>query len=92
MDLKKVIAALVLIAICIFGLYADTYTVIEYRYKIDGITTQYAIENLIKPKGEEVYQDVDALQAAVDSKKQQLWNTALFDSAKVTYSIASSVD
>ena len=89
---KRVITALLLITICIFGLYADTYTVVEYRYKIDGNTSQYAIEHLIKPKEEEVFEDEEALKAAVDAKKQQLWNTALFDSAKVTYSIASTVD
>ena len=89
---KKIIAALLLIVICVFGLYADTYTVVEYRYKIDGNTTQYAVEKLIKPKGTEVYESEDALKSAIDSKKQLLWNTALFDSAKVTYSIASSVD
>ena len=89
---KKVIAALLLLTICVFGIYAQTYTIVGYSYKINGNTEEFAIDNLINPREEEYFTNEEDLKEAVERKKQTLWNTNLFDRVDVTYSISSSVD
>jgi len=89
---RKLITALLLILITVPCLFATSYTVIGYTYKINGNTEEFAIDNLINPHEEEFFLEETELQEAVDHKKQALWNTALFDRAEVKYSIASSVD
>ncbi len=89
---KKIIAALVLIVICVFGLYAGTYTVIGYKYTVLGKTTEQAIDYLVNPHTEEKFDSLEALEAAVKRKGTALWNTNLFNVSSVNYSITSSVD
>lgn len=81
-----------LLIICVFGLSAQTYTIVGYKYKINGNTEEFAIDNLINPHEEEFFSNEDDLKEAVERKKQIIWNTALFDRVAVTYSISSSVD
>ena len=85
-------AALVLLFVCVSGLYAQTYTVVDYKYTINGSTAAFAIENLIRPADEEVFENEADLNKALERKKQTLWNTALFDRVNVTYSVSSTVD
>ena len=92
MNLKKLVTALLLIVISVSCLYATSYTVVGYTYKVNGNTEEFAIDNLINPHEEEFFLEETELQEALDHKKQALWNTALFDRAEVKYSIASSVD
>ena len=92
MTLKRVFAALLLIVISVSCLFATSFTVVGYTYKVIGNTEEFAIDNLINPHEEEYFLTEEELQEAVDRKKQILWNTTLFDRAEVKYSIASSVD
>ena len=89
---KKIVAVLLLIVICVFGLYADTYTVIGYKFTVLGKTTERAIDNLVNPHSEEKFDSLEALEAAVKRKGTALWNTNLFNVSSVNYSITSSVD
>lgn len=92
MSRKGLITALALLFVFVAGVFAESYTVVGYKYTVNGNTAEFAIENLIKPSGVETFANEKELTKALDKKKQTLWNTALFDRVAVEYSVSSSVD
>jgi len=89
-SIKRFSTALLLFFITVFCLGAQTFHIVDFTYKIDGKTSEAAMDSLMgQPKP---FESEEALKEALEAKKQELWNTNLFSKVEVRYTVDYSVD
>ncbi len=90
MIFKRFSATVLLLSIVVLCLGAQTFHIVDFTYKIDGKTSEAAMDNLMgEPKP---FESEEALKEALEAKKQELWNTNLFSKVEVKYTVNYSVD
>ena len=81
--------AVFLLCSCIF---ATTYKIVDYDFKVSGKTMDYAVKRIIVPSGEENFDSEDSLVSALNGKKQTLINQRIFKSVEYTYDLGNIED
>ncbi|MCR5760745.1 MAG: hypothetical protein K6F82_01910 [Sphaerochaetaceae bacterium] len=61
--------------------FATTYRIVDYEFDVDGHTNKWALANRVKGS-DESFDSIEALESALESKRQTLWNTNLFTTVK----------
>ena len=90
MSLKRLSAAVLLLFIMVSGLWAQTFFITDYIYKIDGKTSEAVMDSMMGETSR--FESEDELKAYLELRKQELWNTNLFSKVDVKYTIDFSVD
>ncbi len=81
---SKRIMVFVLLAAVVLSAVSASYKIVDYEFRIDGSTKRWALLSRVKGS-EDVFESVDALEEALNEKRQELWNTNVFSSVKCSW-------
>lgn len=87
---SKRIIAFILLSVIVLGAVFASYRIVDYDFMIDGSTKKWALSNRVKGS-DEVFETQEALEAALDAKRQILWNTNVFTSVKCSWEEVQTV-